>query len=461
MRIVIFGVGKIYERYSTYISSKDEIVAFIDNNVRIQGEKKNGIEIYSPVEICELSYDEIVIMSNYLSEMRDQLLQLGCSEEDIIPYIEYISRQEKGKMQIYFAEKQIECKKKCLIITSSLGYHGGAITAAYTAMELMGRGYGTVIAAPDSDEQFIKEFSKKGITFCIYPNLEFAKWSEMIWVENFQIIIVNTYPMMLCAVEICKHRKVMVWLHESDVVYLSKTFWKSKIMKNILDSNLYICAVSNVARKTFIRNVAECNINLLPYGIPDLEIKETREKVNLTFAIIGTIHPIKQQLLYLSAIKNLDILEKNDNEFLIIGDDGDNAAYVETVKEEAKKLKNIKVIGGLDKRQLEKRYQDIDVIVVASSQESMSLVATEAMMHEKVCIICDVAGMADFIEHEKNGLIYETNDAESLSRQISYCIKNRKKLDLIGRNARETYCENFTMKIFGDRIEKVIMNIRG
>lgn len=461
MRIIIFGVGEVYKKCKNDIGIEDSIVAFIDNKVQLQGEKINGIEIYSPMQIHKLSYDVIVIMSNSFIEMKNQLLQMDCNEEDIIPYMEYVSWQKKGEMQFFFADNPKKYKKNCLIITYSLGYHGSAITAVYTALELLERGYEIVIAAPDGDKQFINEFSKRGITFFIYPNLKFARWGEMTWIEKFQTIIVNTYPMILCALEISEHRKVAVWLHESDNTYPSMAFWKDKIIKNVSNPNLSIYAVSNVAKKNFIKNVAECKINVLPYGIPDSNKEKPQKKTKLVFAIIGTIFPIKQQLLYLSAIEFLDRAYQEDNVFLIIGENGEDTAYVEKVEKKIEdlRLKGVKLIGGLEKEQMEKKYKEIDVVVVASSQETMSLVATEAMMHEKVCIVCDAAGMAEFIEHRKNGLIYKTNDVKSLSEQMTYCIENRYELEKIGRNARSTYCKNFTMKMFGNRIEKEIIDV--
>lgn len=89
-------------------------------------------------------------------EMKNQLLQLGCHRDRILDFTEYLGRQEKGKMEVYLSFHK-RSKSKCLIITSSLGYHGGSITAAYAALELQNRGCEVVIAAPDGNIQFISE----------------------------------------------------------------------------------------------------------------------------------------------------------------------------------------------------------------------------------------------------------------------------------------------------------------
>lgn len=477
MKIVIFGIGEFYRKNKKSIAQNDVIVAFLDNNEKVQGETREGIRIHSPVQIHKINYDKIIIMSNYAVEMKEQLLHLGCQRDKILHFAEYLSRQNVGKLGIYSYEAIIQedmpiciCdfadnKKKvnkCLIITSSLGYHGGSITVVYAALELQNRGYEAVVAAPDGDIQFMNEFRKKGITFFLYPNLRFARWEELSWIDDFQKIIVNTYPMLLCALEIGKYRRVLVWLHESDIVYPSMEFWKDRILEDMPSSQLYFYAVSDVARKNFAKNVKACTIRLLPYGIPDLKRKSEAQKDNkLTFALVGRIHPIKQQLLYLKAIKLLDEVYQRENEFLMIGEAGENEEYVNKVKQEIGtfRYKCVKCIKGLARKDMERIYSKIDVLVVASAQETMSLVATEAMMYGKTCIICDVAGMAEFVRHGENGLICRTGDAGSLAEHLTYCIRNRGMLNTIGTEARKTYCEYFTMKVFGDRLEKEIRNI--
>ncbi len=458
MKIVIFGIGELYRQNKKNISTEDTVVAFLDNNEKMQGKTKEGICIYSPLHIHRIQYDTIVIMSNYAMEMKEQLLELGCQRDKILHFAEYLNRQKKRKMEVYFADKE---KKgcKCLIITSSLGYHGGAIAAVYAALALQNNGYNITIAAPDGDMKFIREFQKKGIEFLVYPNLEYAKWDELFWVKEYEKIIVNTYPMILCALEIGKYRKVLVWLHESDIIYQYMEFWKDKVLEYICSSEICIYAVSDVARKNFIRNVTEYTIGILPYGIPDLNgTSEVCKGSKTTFALVGTIYPVKQQLVYLEAIKLLDEIYQKENEFLIIGNAGKYNEYVNEVRKGIGTFQNqcVKWIGKLDREEMEKKYRDIDVLVIASAQETMSLVATEAMMYGKTCIICDVAGMAEYVRHGENGLICRTGDADSLAEQLTYCIENRDMLDIFGKEARKTYCKNFTMKAFGDRLEKGI-----
>ncbi len=455
MKIVIFGVGEIFKKYKDRISKEDEIVAFLDNNQGIQGSKIDGVQVCSPESVKHILYDKIVIMSGYYHDIKRQLFDLGCAETDILYYAEYITLQYAGKLEIYFGRNVKRAEKRALIITTPLGYHGGPMASVYMAIALQRNGYETAIAAPNGNKQFIKEFIEKGISFFIYPNLQFADWDELVWIQHFQSVVVSTYPMILCALKISMHRRVSLWLHESNIIYPTMDFWKDKIIKEIFNANLDIYAVSRVAKNNFIENVENCNIEILPLGIPDDRTHTLRKNEKLRFAVVGVIHPVKQQLLYLDAIERLESSIQKESEFLIVGGKGDRTDYAELVEKRSESLENVKIIGELTQGEMKKLYSTIDILVVSSLQETMSLTAAEAMMFGKTCILCDSAGMAEFIRHGENGLLYTTGSEYDLAQQICFCIKNRKKLDRIGRNARKTYEQFFSIDAFAERLKNI------
>ena len=97
-------------------------------------------------------------------------------------------------------------------------------------------------------------------------------------------------------------------------------------------------------------------------------------------------------------------------------------------------------------------YRQIDVVVIPSIYEALSIVATEAMMNGKICVISDNTGNAGFITPGENGFVFRNGDQEDLSEKIVWCIEHRDKLREIGENARKVYEANFTMKKMGDRL---------
>lgn len=449
MRIVVFGTGKAYRENRDRFDGEDEIVAFLDNDQKKQGGFLDHIAVHPPENISDLDYEKIIIMSDFAVEMRRQLLALGCEADTLIHYREYFSGKIKAVVPKDFV--CAEGEKSCLIITFTLGYHGGAMVAVYAARELIQRGYKVTIAAPDGNALFIEEFQKTGIKFIVNRDLPYLKWNQLEWAATFEKIIVNTYPMVLCALEIGKHRPVSLWLHESDNIYPTMQYWIERIREGVFEKNIKLYAVSNNARQNFINNVTACDIEILPYGIPDTgECAKGKGEI-LRFAVIGSIHPIKQQLFLLQTLAAMAEEKMDKAEFITIGR-AEDAEYAQRVYAMADAMERVQVAGELQRREMDMVYRQIDVVVIPSIYEALSIVATEAMMNGKICVISDNTGNAGFITSGENGFVFRNGDQEDLSEKIVWCIEHRDRLREIGENARKVYEANFTMKKMGDRL---------
>jgi len=91
---------------------------------------------------------------------------------------------------------------------------------------------------------------------------------------------------------------------------------------------------------------------------------------------------------------------------------------------------------------------ETDVIIVPSRNESFGLVALEAMMLSKVCVVSASAGVSEIIRDGHDGLVFPACDPVALSGLLGGIISGGFDLGLIGRNARETYLDGFTLERF-------------
>ena len=454
MRIVIFGTGKIYTQFRSKVNRKDIIVAFLDNDKRKWGKELDGVYIYAPEDINQIDYDVIVLASQYAIQMKEQLIELGCSENEIIHCDEYKECNKDSKIYYPAIEMKLPEKRRCAIVCQSLGYHGGAIAALYCALALQECNINVDIIAEDGNSNMISDMNRKGISVIICPNISIEKWKSIEWIENYDYILVNTLPMILCALEISKHRSVYLWLHDSDNIYEYMNFWKDKIIQGLENKNLKICAVSNVAKQNFYKWITKCNIEVLPCGIADTDYSFSVNS-KIVFAVIGSIHPIKGQDLLIQAVKRLPSYIYEQVEFWIIGKESDMDFY-HKLQEDAKNIKCTKFMGEIEKEELKQMYSSIDIVIIPSRKETMSLVAIEAMSHGKLCIVSDAAGITDYLEDEKNSLIFSSENIGALADKIEWCLQNKNALIQLKKNAREIYEKYFSLKNFKKDLIKVL-----
>ena len=107
-------------------------------------------------------------------------------------------------------------------------------------------------------------------------------------------------------------------------------------------------------------------------------------------------------------------------------------------------------------QEIQNLYERLDIVVVASREETVSMVAIEAMMMGKVCIVSNETGIAEYIVHEKNGFVFQNENENELASIMRWCYQNQQQLKIIGTNARKTYEENFSMHRFSMNIQNML-----
>ncbi len=86
MKFIVFGIGKVYKAYCNH-EIKRNIIAYTDNNYAVSNEFE-GKPIIKPSQICEWTYDYVIIFStNFFEEIFHQLVnELNVPEKKIISF---------------------------------------------------------------------------------------------------------------------------------------------------------------------------------------------------------------------------------------------------------------------------------------------------------------------------------------------------------------------------------------
>lgn len=458
MKVVIFGTGKYYQRRKDKISPDTEIVAFLDNNLQLAGKFIDGIQIFSPYKIEQISYDKIVLMSAKKTEMHEQLIKLKIPEENIWSWEQLNSEMWHGIFRFHVGNVRLrKAGKKVLIISTELNYNGGTLAAVYAAFALQSRGFNVVLASPAGSSKFITEMTDRGINIVVCPGMPYLKNEELFFIKQFDIVIVNVFQMISCACEISKIRPTMWWIHEPSVMYnnIIEEFPEYIDEDKLKKINIY--AVSSIAQKNFNYYFPGRIEKKLFYGLPDQKGKaiSKEKKVHLIFAIIGAVCPIKAQHIFIRAAQLLSDKDKKKIQCWIIGSIG-TGEYSDKVVDLVSKDSSFKLMGELTRCEMQDVYKKIDVVVCSSIEDCMPVTVTEGMMYEKICIVSDHTGSAEYIEDGVNGFVVPVNNIIALKNKMEWVISNKEKRKEIGKNARETYKKYFAMDVFGSNLEEAV-----
>jgi len=187
--------------------------------------------------------------------------------------------------------------------------------------------------------------------------------------------------------------------------------------------------------------------------------KPRSDRSGIKFLFVGRFLIDKGIVELLSAAKR-HLRDHPQNEFHLVGatDEGNPASLSKQDVDEWKQINNIffhgyqpEVLGYLS---------DCDVLVLPSYREGMPRVVLEAMSMGKPCIVTDVPGCRDTIEHNRSGLLVEAKDSAALV-QAFVDLSSRSAEDLIkmGQIARQRAVDIFSLNIVNDRYLDLITKI--
>ena len=456
MKIIIFGRGKIYNERRGDIPKDVEILGIIDNNDKFYGQKADGIEIFPPGEVKNYHYDCIVLMSDFAVEMKEQLLHLGCRSEKIIHYKDFFGLFPCEIKKYAGIENNKNLNRKTLLIVSvALLFNGVPIVSLLTAKVTKKSGYSVTIAADAGDSRYIDEAVGNGIRVLICENLKHMSAENLEWTNSYDIVLINSLPMLHLAVKISRKREVLVWVHESSAEYRHMEFWREELQKELQKKEIKMYAPSERAKRHFIQYFhVEKQISIVPLGIEDKNNSVSLKK-QICYGVIGALTYHKGQDIFMSAVEALsdDIVEKSF--FLLIGKKDMND-FSEKIVRRASMINNCILLGERTQQEIQNLYERLDIVVVASREETVSMVAIEAMMMGKVCIVSNETGIAEYIVHEKNGFVFQNENENELASIMRWCYQNQQQLKIIGTNARKTYEENFSMHRFSMNIQNML-----
>jgi glycosyltransferase involved in cell wall biosynthesis len=150
---------------------------------------------------------------------------------------------------------------------------------------------------------------------------------------------------------------------------------------------------------------------------------------------VGRLVEVKGQSVLIEAMARLQSTVACE---LHLFGDGPDRAKLEALAQRTD-LRNIYFHGSvLDRAEI---YRDLDILVVASHMEGLSLAIMEAMAHEIAVVATDVGGNPRLIANGSTGLLSRSGDAAALAREIDRMLDSaslRTQLAAAGRSLIES-----------------------
>lgn len=454
MRIFFYGIGRVYRQRRdelTVMREDDTFLGFIDKRAAAC-RTFDGAHVYLPDEAVREDFDAIVVTAAAFGEIKEELCLRGVDEGKVYAYEEYF-QLKIGDARTEYGDFGTLKGKKILMATPDIGYHGGALALLHAAIATQQAGYRVTLAAATIDRRLLHELMAFPIQVMEIPAIRFLSAAQLAFLQEYDAVVANVFPMVRFAVRTAQWRPVLWWLHECRDAFSETLDMFSETKDASAFSRLRIAAVSSLAQENFEAYYPGRVDTILPYCMPDSGREFTSvPQERVTFALIGGVCRRKAQDVFLDAVALLPERLRERAEFQLIGDSAGRDEYSADVRAMVAGNESICLRGVLTREEMQEAFRTIDVVACASREETMSLTITEGMMYGKVCITTDATGMADYIRSGENGFVVPTEDAKALARCMADIIEQPERYADMRAAARRTYEEHFTPKIFAARL---------
>lgn len=345
-----------------------------------------------------------------------------------------------------------------LIILPCLIPTGGINVVVNMAKILQKIGY--QIDLVSKDEGNMREaFEELGIKVEIRQNIEESITSIL---HHYSQVFVNNLQMYGIINKLNgTNVDVKWWIHEPPCYFkeissnIPQKFW------NNLKENVTVFSAGNIVHNYILQNFQKESI-ILNFGV--LDSAKTVQQLEpgiispdkITFLLPSiTFQWIKGQDILALAIEGLPEEYQKRTEFLFVGE------VIKGEEEFFRKLaslaygkENVKFFKIMEKNLLLSVMKEADCIVAPSREDATNSCIVEGLMLSKLCLCSNMTGVSYYMQDCVNGFVFPSSNVEELKARIMLIADNFDKLEVIARNGRKVYEENFSMEVFEKNIRK-------
>lgn len=231
-----------------------------------------------------------------------------------------------------------------------------------------------------------------------------------------------------------------------------------------------VIAISQPVKEHLIKDfkMDPSRIALIPNGVrikdnlsfPDFSI--LRRKYGLkekgdVLGVIARLSPVKGIKYLIMAMS--DVLKTKPGAQLIIVGEGKIRQELISLSRKIGIADRVLFLGAI--ADTDEILSLMDIFVLPSLQEGLGLSLLEAMAMDKPVIASDVGGISDIIRKGENGLLVSSADSKELSQAILRILEDKKMAEEMGRKARETVRDKFSLQKMVEETEKVYKKVIG
>ncbi|MBF0608602.1 MAG: glycosyltransferase family 4 protein [Magnetococcales bacterium] len=216
---------------------------------------------------------------------------------------------------------------------------------------------------------------------------------------------------------------------------------------------LRVCQDSGIDRLHLLRNCVDTS----KWSASEDEMPGDRPATPFSVGFVGRISMEKGPLDFVYTASRV-LQEYPDTEFYVAGT-GQELHKMKTCAIEAGVIGRFHFLGYLNEQQLNKLYQQLDVVLLTSYTEGIPLTILEACAMGVVVVATEVGGVGEVIEHGVNGLLTRAGDVQALASAIISLRQDNALFKRLKDNGRNIVQQHFSSQSYAVKLQDVYEGI--
>ncbi len=347
-------------------------------------------------------------------------------------------------------------RKHILFVSPEMIYSGAPRSLLRMCKVAIKLGYAVTVWSAKNGP-FVEEFQKIGVPVSIVPEQEVDSGKYLPAIEAFDMAVCNTIVTSEYAKVCCQYIPTVWYIREATNIpdFIVNNPKREYVLKNSLD----IYCVSDYA-KAAIEQFTENPVHVVHNCVED-EADMALPYQNgsgdtVKFVQFGTMEYRKGYDVLLEAYQRMPkTYQKKAELYFAGGFINSGTPFCSYLFRKMQGLEQVHYIGLVkgEERKIQ-TLSKMDVVVVASRDESCSLVALEGAMLSKPLIVTENVG-AKYMVNDSNGYVVKTGDADSLMYSMMALIDRKSELAEMGGASRKMYEAYASMQSYTEDMRKL------
>ncbi|MDB2550295.1 glycosyltransferase [Rickettsiales bacterium] len=230
----------------------------------------------------------------------------------------------------------------------------------------------------------------------------------------------------------------------------------SNNIKRSLKADIIFAVNNNIINK-IQQTSSHKNYHLIPNSIAidkKIEAKELTISKRKTITL-GSMGRLAQEKNFDGLITIIKFLKDQNYKIkLKIAGTGQEENNLKNLVKNLNLEKNIEFLGWVDQKTF---FEQIDIFILLSKEETFGMVFLEASKYQKLIIASNTDGATMLLKHQENAIIIDQNKniSQQIINNLQFLQKNPELISTIIKNSYQNLCDNYSNKV----IRKKILNI--